>query len=94
MDNFVRMKAAMAMEKAAESGGEAGAGLGLGMGMMMPGMFGNLQTSTPQTGPEEKTAPAHCQECEHPIAADARFCPLLRSSAGGYATMCATAGKI
>ena len=31
MDNFVRMKAAMAMEKAATGTGEAGAGLGLGL---------------------------------------------------------------
>ncbi len=75
MDKFVRMKAAMAMEKAAESGGEAGAGLGLGMGMMMPGMFGNLQAATPKTTNEEKAAPVHCQECAHPIAVDARFCP-------------------
>ncbi len=41
MDNFVRMKAAMAMEKAATGTGEAGAGLGLGLGMMMPALFGN-----------------------------------------------------
>ncbi|MCI5157526.1 MAG: SPFH domain-containing protein, partial [Candidatus Electrothrix sp. AUS1_2] len=39
MDNFVRMKAGMAMEKAALAGNEAGAGLGLGMVMMMPAMF-------------------------------------------------------
>lgn len=35
MDKFVRMKAGMAMEKAAEAGGEAGVGLGMGMGMML-----------------------------------------------------------
>ena len=75
MDKFVRMKAAMAMEKAAESGGEAGAGLGLGMGMMMPGMFGNLQTGSGKAAPAEKSATVQCQECEHPIPVDARFCP-------------------
>ena len=73
MDKFVRMKAAMAMEKAAESTGEAGAGLGLGMGMMMPGMFGGLQAST--AAKEEKSATVQCPECENTIPADARFCP-------------------
>ena len=50
MDNFVRMKAAMAMEKAAAGGGEAGAGLGLGLGMMMPAMFAGLQTNGNRAG--------------------------------------------
>ncbi|MDD2465108.1 MAG: SPFH domain-containing protein [Desulfobulbus sp.] len=72
MDNFVRMKAAMAMEKAATSGGEAGAGLGLGLGMMMPAMFGQLQPVAQQKG---QTSEVHCQECENLIAANARFCP-------------------
>ncbi|MCF6186998.1 MAG: SPFH domain-containing protein [Desulfobulbaceae bacterium] len=75
MDKFVRMKAAMAMEKAATAGGEAGAGLGLGMGMMMPGMFGNLQAGGGKDEPEEKKNTVQCRECENAIPADARFCP-------------------
>ncbi len=74
MDKFVRMKAAMAMEKAAESTGEAGAGLGLGMGMMMPGMFAGLQPPL-TASKEEKSATVQCPECENRIPADARFCP-------------------
>ncbi|HHD56339.1 MAG TPA: SPFH domain-containing protein [Desulfobulbaceae bacterium] len=74
MDKFVRMKAAMAMEKAAESTGEAGAGLGLGMGMMMPGMFAGMQSTT-TAAKEEKSAIVQCPECENTIPADARFCP-------------------
>jgi len=74
MDKFVRMKAAMAMEKAATSGGEAGAGLGLGMGMMMPGMFGHLQGGNGKGKAEEKKT-VQCRECNHSIPADARFCP-------------------
>ena len=74
MDKFVRMKAAMAMEKAATAGGEAGAGLGLGMGMMMPGMFGNLQGGNGKSKAEEKNT-VQCRECNHSIPADARFCP-------------------
>jgi membrane protease subunit (stomatin/prohibitin family) len=73
MDNFVRMKAAMAMEKAAESPGEAGAGLGLGMGLMMPAMFGNLQPGGAAAAPQQ--AVNHCLECRQAIPVDARFCP-------------------
>nr|WP_320009460.1 SPFH domain-containing protein [uncultured Desulfobulbus sp.] len=74
MDNFVRMKAAMAMEKAAGAGGEAGAGMGLGLGMMMPAMFGQLQ---PQPGKAVRTSQNEvpCQECENLIPIKARFCP-------------------
>ena len=36
LDRLVKMKVAMAMEKAAESPGGAGPGLGMGMGLMMP----------------------------------------------------------
>ncbi len=75
MDNFVRMKAAMAMEKAAASGGEAGAGLGLGLGMMMPAMFAGLQTNGNRTGGGGKPAEVECQECDNMIPAKARFCP-------------------
>jgi membrane protease subunit (stomatin/prohibitin family) len=74
MDNFVRMKAAMAMEKAAASGGEAGAGLGLGLGMMMPAMFAGLQTNGNRAG-GGKPAEVECQECDNMIPAQARFCP-------------------
>ncbi len=90
MDNFVRMKAAMAMEKAATSGGEAGAGLGLGMGMMMPAMFANLQpgqavngsvtggVDSGVSGGAGKVAvqETQCPDCGQQIAANARFCPL------------------
>lgn len=38
-DSLIKMKAAMAMETAAENQGEAGAGMGMGMGFMMPAMF-------------------------------------------------------
>ena len=63
MDKFVRMKAAMAMEKAAASGGEAGAGLGLGLGMMMPAMFANVQPSGTQPVTEAGGAEVRCSDC-------------------------------
>ncbi len=76
IDKFVKMKAAMAMEKAAENQGEAGAGIGLGMGMMMPAMFahglGGAGVSA-QTSDEKTTT---CPDCQNVIPAAARFCPL------------------
>ncbi len=76
MDNFVRMKAAMAMEKAADAGGEAGAGLGLGMGMMMPAMFGGLgQAAAGTVGGAAGATGTTCPDCEQQIPANARFCP-------------------
>lgn len=74
MDSFVRMKAAMAMEKASESTGEASAGLGMGMGLMMPALFGNLQAGGPAAG-SRPPAETRCPECRQAIPADARFCP-------------------
>jgi membrane protease subunit (stomatin/prohibitin family) len=82
LDKFVKMKAAMAMEKASEATGEAGSGLGLGMGFMMPAMF--REQMLPQSGggspggggaaaPAAQEVP--CEDCQHPIPADSRFCP-------------------
>lgn len=76
IDKLVKMKAAMAMEKAAEGQGEAGAGIGLGMGMMMPGIFAASQ-AVPEK-PEGSSTPLEisCPDCQNRIASDARFCPL------------------
>jgi len=74
IDKFVKMKAAMAMEKAAENQGEAGAGMGLGIGMMMPALFAHGAGgagSQMQPGGQTTT----CSDCQKSIPADARFCP-------------------
>ncbi|PIP36826.1 MAG: virion core protein (lumpy skin disease virus) [Desulfobacterales bacterium CG23_combo_of_CG06-09_8_20_14_all_52_9] len=74
VNKLFQMKAAMAMEKAAESEGTAGSGIGMGMGMMMPAMFGRsfLEGQTlREAGPET----VRCPECSHAIPIDARFCP-------------------
>ena len=75
MDKFVRMKAAMAMEKAAAGSSEAGAGLGLGLGMMMPAMFGGLQGGAAAATVGAAPAQTQCRECDNRIPAAARFCP-------------------
>jgi len=75
LDRLVKMKAAMAMEKAAESTGDAGSGLGMGLGFMMPAMFAD--TLRPQRGAGARAAPQeiNCPDCKNPIPKDARFCP-------------------
>jgi membrane protease subunit (stomatin/prohibitin family) len=77
LDRLVKMKAAMAMEKAAQSTGDASAGMGMGMGLMMPAMFAEAFRS--QTGARPGTAPPpqqiNCPDCGHPVTKDASFCP-------------------
>ena len=76
LDKLVKMKAAMAMEKAASTTGEAGAGMGMGMGLMMPAMFADAFRPGKDTG-GGGGAPqlTKCHDCEQPIPGDAKFCP-------------------
>lgn len=73
LDKLVKMKAAMAMEKAAGSTGEAGSGMGMGMGFMIPAMFADM--FRPQSGPATMPQESHCPDCNLPITKDAKFCP-------------------
>jgi membrane protease subunit (stomatin/prohibitin family) len=82
MGKFVQFKAAKAMEKAAEKGGEAssgmGMGLGAGMGMMMPGMINQaMQDSKKQgaAGPDETGKTKKCPACQKDAPFAAKFCP-------------------
>ncbi len=77
MDKFLKLKAAMAMEKAAENQGEAGAGMGMGIGMMLPGLFGGSTMRSPQANLQRSPQNLiKCPDCTNDIPADARFCPL------------------
>jgi membrane protease subunit (stomatin/prohibitin family) len=72
MEKLMRMKAAMAMEKASAGGGEAGAGMGTSLGLMLPAMFAQYF----QAGKDPAAAPrAACPECGSAVPADSRFCP-------------------
>jgi membrane protease subunit (stomatin/prohibitin family) len=85
LDRLVKMKAAMAMEKASENQGEAGAGMGMGMGLMMPALFAQSQAQAGPTGPTggpggpaggaEAADRVTCTDCGQPAPADSRFCP-------------------
>ncbi len=77
LDRLVKMKAAMAMEKAAESQGDAASGMGMGLGFMMPAMF--AEAFKPQQGGGGGASPTSqevkCQDCQLPIPKESRFCP-------------------
>jgi membrane protease subunit (stomatin/prohibitin family) len=81
MNKLLQMKAAMAMEKAAqgsEDGAGAGAGMGMGMGVMLPGLFSQYfagRQSNNTSGGGTPAAAVACPECGSAIPADARFCP-------------------
>ena len=74
MEKFVKLKAAMAMEKAAENQAESGAGLGMGLGMMMPAMFAAAGAAPSASGQKQPTGVC-CPDCQNEISHDARFCP-------------------
>jgi membrane protease subunit (stomatin/prohibitin family) len=74
LDRLVKMKAAMAMEKAAGSTGEAASGLGMGMGFMIPSMFADMfrpKDGGAASAPPEMT----CPDCGLSIQKEAKFCP-------------------
>ncbi len=82
MNKLMQMKAAMAMEKAADGeggGGDgAGAGMGMGMGVMLPGLFSQYfsgQQNTAPAGGQQAAGSSVCPECQANIPADSKFCP-------------------
>ncbi|HOI94060.1 MAG TPA: SPFH domain-containing protein [Syntrophobacter fumaroxidans] len=70
LEKLTRMKAAMALEKASESRGEAAAGVGMGVGMMMPALFGAAMQKS-----EAEPSVYTCHACRQVIPKDSRFCP-------------------
>ena len=76
MNKLMQMKAAMAMEKAAEGSGDAtGAGMGAGIGLMMPAMLSRYFTAEQPQRLKPSDSDAQCPECQQSIPVNARFCP-------------------
>lgn len=75
LDKLVKMKAAMAMEKAAESPGDAGSGLGMGLGFMMPAMFAEMFKPQGRAAAHASPHEITCPDCALPVSKDAKFCP-------------------
>jgi membrane protease subunit (stomatin/prohibitin family) len=76
LNRLLQMKAAMALEKASESQGEAGAAMGMGVGLMMPAMLANLYSGATST-PSAKGS--RCPQCQHVVPKHAVFCPYCGS---------------
>lgn len=66
MNKLMQLKAATAMEKAAENPGASGQGAGMGLGLMIPSMVSRIM--------DEKVLPK-CPDCSRDIPEDAGFCP-------------------
>jgi membrane protease subunit (stomatin/prohibitin family) len=84
INKFLQYKAAKAMEKAAEKGGDSssgmGLGLGAGLGIMMPGMIQKAMqnTSGEKFSRDEKkgrSGTTHCLFCQAEIPMVSKFCP-------------------
>ena len=75
LNRLVQMKAALSLEKAAESQGGAATGVGMGMGFMMPAMFADaFKGGQAQAGGAPEAAPL-CPDCKQEIPKESKFCP-------------------
>lgn len=93
MDRLVKMKAAMAMEKASMSGGGGGSAMGMGMGLMVPAMFADmLHPRSKEQGRGVAGQEIICPDCGNPVPRDARFCPLCGHQQLVF-DQCANCGK-
>jgi len=77
LDKLVKMKAAMAMERAAGSQGDAGSGMGMGLGFMMPAMFAHMfaESDSSMKGVSPTKKEFRCPDCDNVIEENTKFCP-------------------
>lgn len=73
MNKLMQLKAASAMEKAADNPGSAGEGMGMGLGFMVPSMISRITEAQPQT--KTSIESPKCPDCKSNIPEDACFCP-------------------
>ncbi len=100
LDKLVKMKAAMAMEKAAETTGDSASGMGMGLGLMMPAMFANSFAPQPAASgggggggyAVAGSAEIKCPDCGNSIPDYSKFCPLCGHQQLVLA-QCANCGK-
>lgn len=75
LPDLVKMKAAMALEKAAAGNSAAEGGIGMGLGLMVPGLLGGMQGGVAGCGSARAPEEPPCPECGLPAGPGARFCP-------------------
>jgi membrane protease subunit (stomatin/prohibitin family) len=72
LNDLMKMKSAMAIEKASQNPG-SGNGIGMGFGLMMPAMLS--RQLSPQDPAAAGQATQKCPDCGLQIPAEAQFCP-------------------
>jgi membrane protease subunit (stomatin/prohibitin family) len=76
LDKLVKMKAAMAIEKASEATGETASGMGMGLSFMIPAMFSEVFKPGQQNQSNQVQHSSKCPECDNSIPNESKFCPL------------------
>lgn len=76
MEKLMQMKAAMAMEAAAQADGGSGTGMGTSLGLMLPAMFAQyFSGAKPPPAAEPPASRTICPECRSEVPPDSKFCP-------------------
>jgi membrane protease subunit (stomatin/prohibitin family) len=97
MNRYMQLKAAAALEKAAQNQGSAGESMGMGVGFMMPSLMAQFMGAAlqqPQGAPQASpnTPGLSCPDCHAPIRPEDRFCPACGHQLVVF-TQCAHCGK-
>jgi membrane protease subunit (stomatin/prohibitin family) len=87
LDDLVKMKSAMALEKAADNPSAASQGVGMGLGLYIPAL---LSQQLQQKG--DGSATQQCPDCKKQIPQDAQFCLYCGHQVVVFA-QCAACGK-
>lgn len=93
MNKYMQLKAAAAMERAAQNTGTVGDAMGMGVGFMMPALMAQTMQLAQNTAGQPRQAPVlHCPECQQPIGEQDRFCAACGHQLLVFA-QCAACGK-
>ncbi len=77
LNKLLKMKTAMALEKAASNPGVMSGGIGMGMGLLIPGLLSGLYSGDRERDAKKKDLDdtENCPECGLQVGKGARFCP-------------------
>jgi membrane protease subunit (stomatin/prohibitin family) len=91
MNKLMQLKAASAMEKAADNQGTAGQGMGMGLGFAVPSMISSM-TDSQGAAATAQPSKSTCPDCKKAIPDDAGFCPYCGHQIMVF-SQCASCGK-
>ncbi len=75
LNRLLKLKTAMAIEKASEGSGGAAEGIGLGLAFMMPSLMAEMGKLDVHPNKQEAEHKIKCPDCQKVVPQDARFCP-------------------